>query len=83
MHGWQSFAPEQLQTIFAPENFRRTREIRTRRAMVIALYTGARVGEIAQMRLSGFSTVGGRPVMGFDGNSRPTPAEGACRSIRH
>lgn len=66
-HGWQAFTPEQLKTIFAPENFRRTREIHTRRAMVIALYTGARVGEIAQMRLSGFSTVGGRPVMSFDG----------------
>jgi integrase len=35
--------------------------------MVIALYTGARVGEIAQMRLAGFSEVEGRPVMSFDG----------------
>lgn len=66
-HGWQAFTLDQLKTIFAPENFRRTREIHTRRAMVIALYTGARVGEIAQMRLAGFSTVDGRPVMSFDG----------------
>lgn len=66
-HGWQAFPLDQLQTIFAPENFRRTREIHTRRAMVIALYTGARVGEIAQLRLKGFKTVGGCEVMNFLG----------------
>ena len=66
-HGWQAFTLDQLKTIFAPENFRRTREIHTRRAMIIALYTGARVGEIAQMRLAGFATVDGRHVMSFDG----------------
>ena len=66
-HGWQAFTPEQLRTIFRPENFSRTREIHTRRAMVIALYTGARVGEIAQMRLAGFTEVDGQPVMSFDG----------------
>jgi integrase len=66
-HGWQAFTLEQLQTIFSPENFSKTREVHTRRAMVIALYTGARVGEIAQMRLAGFSEVEGRPVMSFDG----------------
>ena len=66
-HGWQAFTLDQLQTIFAPENFARTREIHTRRAMVIALYTGARVGEIAQLRLAGFTEIDGQAVMSFDG----------------
>ena len=66
-HGWQAFTLDQLKTIFAPENFRRTREIHTRRAMAIALYTGARVGEIAQLRINGFKTVGGHEVMNFEG----------------
>ncbi len=66
-HGWQAFSSDQLRTLFAPENFSKTREVHTRRAMVIALYTGARVGEIAQMRLAGFTEVDGQPVMSFDG----------------
>lgn len=66
-HGWQAFTLAQLKTIFAPENFARTQEIHTRRAMVIALYTGARVGEIAQLRLSGFTEVDGQHVMSVDG----------------
>lgn len=66
-HGWQAFTSEQLQTIFDPKHVARTREIHTRRAMVIALYTGARVGEIAQLRLTGFQEVDGRPVMRIEG----------------
>ncbi len=66
-HGWQAFSTEQLQTIFAPKSLARTREIHTRRAMVIALYTGARVGEIAQLRLAGFQHVEGLPVMRIEG----------------
>jgi integrase len=66
-HGWQAFTAEQLRTIFSPANLGRTREIHTRRAMLIALYTGARVGEIAQLRLSGFRDADGQPVMRIEG----------------
>lgn len=58
-HGWQAFTTEQLQTIFKPENLKRAKMMHTRRAAVIGLYTGARVGEIAQLRLDGFKDVDG------------------------
>jgi integrase len=66
-HGWQAFTTEQLQTIFNPKSVARKREIHTRRAMVIALYTGARVGELAQLRVAGFQQVDGLPVMRIEG----------------
>jgi hypothetical protein len=66
-HGWQAFTEQQLRTLFNPDHLKLTREIHTRRAMVIALYTGARVGEIAQLRLNGFKTIGNQPVMTFQG----------------
>lgn len=67
-HGWQAFRAGQLAHLFAPENLARTREIHTRRAMVIALYTGARVGEIAQLRLDGFGEEEGQQFMTLKGD---------------
>lgn len=67
-HGWQAFQPGQLADLFAPENLARTREIHTRRAMVIALYTGARVGELAQLRINGFGEEEGQKFMTLNGD---------------
>lgn len=67
-HGWQAFRAGQLADLFTPENLARTREIHTRRAMVIALYTGARVGELAQMRINGFGEEEGQKFMTFNGD---------------
>lgn len=46
---WEPFEPEQLKRIFDPVNFQRAGPEHIRWGMLIALYTGARVGEIAQL----------------------------------
>lgn len=45
----EKFDRDQLAKIFAPSNLERTRKVWTRWGLVLGLYTGARVGEIAQM----------------------------------
>lgn len=67
-HGWQAFTPGQLYTLFTPDNLAKTREIHTRRAMVIALYTGARVGELAQLRVDGFGEAEGQKYLTLKGD---------------
>ena len=66
-HGWEAFSLGQLKTLFTPDNLRRTREPHTRRAFAIALFTGARVGEIAQLRVDNFEVVDGVDCMTFQG----------------
>jgi hypothetical protein len=46
-HEWEPFEVEQLKRIFDPENLAKTRMEHVRWGALIALYTGARVGEIA------------------------------------
>lgn len=67
-HGWQAFTASQLHHLFTPDNLARTREIHTRRAMVIALYTGARVGELAQLRVDGFGEAEGQKYLTLKGD---------------
>ncbi len=74
-HGWQAFTEAQLKTLFDPEALRQTRMVHVRRAMVIALYTGARVGEIAQLRLDKFPKVDGRRCMSFAGDTKNDAAK--------
>ncbi len=66
-HGWVAFTLSQLQTIFAPSNLRRTREPHTRRALVLGLYTGARVSEVAQLRVDEFVIVDGVKCVRYQG----------------
>lgn len=53
-HGWEPFEVQQLQRIFDPSNLSKTRMEHVRWGALIGLYTGARVGEIAQMFLRDF-----------------------------
>jgi len=56
-HEWEPFEVEQLKRIFDPANLVRAKMEHVRWGAVIALYTGARVGEIAQIFLRDFVMV--------------------------
>jgi integrase len=73
--GWKPFTTVQLQQLFAPASIEQTEMPHTRRAMVIGLYTGARVGEVAQLELSYFTVVDGVPCMRFDGELKTEVSE--------
>lgn len=62
-HEWEPFETEQLKRIFDPVNLAKTRMEHVRWGAVIALYTGARVGEIAQIFLRDFVTHGDTPCL--------------------
>ena len=62
-HEWEPFEVEQLQRIFDPANLVRTKMEHVRWGAVIALYTGARVGEIAQIFLRDFVIHGDTPCL--------------------
>jgi integrase len=62
-HEWEPFEVEQLKRIFDPANFARTRMEHVRWGAVLALYTGARVGELAQIFLRDFVTEGDTPCL--------------------
>jgi integrase len=62
-HEWEPFDVEQLQRIFDPANLARTRMEHVRWGAVLALYTGARVGEIAQIFLRDFVTEADTPCL--------------------
>jgi integrase len=55
-HEWEAFEVEQLKRIFDPANFARAGQEHVRWGALIALYTGARVGEIAQLFCRDFVT---------------------------
>jgi integrase len=58
-HEWEPLEVEQLKRIFDPENLAKTRMEHVRWGAIIALYTGARVGEIAQLFLRDFVEIDG------------------------
>jgi integrase len=58
-HGWEPFAPAQLRLIFDPANLKRARTEHMRWGALIGLYSGARVGEIAQLFLRDFEEIDG------------------------
>lgn len=75
---WEAFDAQTLKTIFAPANFAQIGTEHTRWAAVMGLYTGARVGEIAQLYLSDFIEEDGIPCIRIatdsDGQSLKTEA---------
>jgi integrase len=73
--GWKPFTTAQLQQLFAPASIEQTEMPHTRRGMVIGLYTGARVSEVAQLELSYFTVVDGVPCMRFDGELKTDVSE--------
>jgi integrase len=75
---WEAFELDALKTIFDPANMARMRTEHVRWAAVIGLYTGARVGEIAQLFLRDFVMEGDQPCVKFtvesDGQTLKTEA---------
>jgi integrase len=57
--GWEPFDEATLRRVFDPANLARTRTDHVRWGALIGLYTGARVGEVAQLALRDFETVAG------------------------
>lgn len=57
--GWEPFDLDTLKVIYAPENLARTTQQHTRWAALIGLYSGARVGEVAQLYLRDFAEIDG------------------------
>lgn len=62
-HEWEPFDVETLKRIFDPDNLAKTRMEHVRWGAVIGLYTGARVGEIAQIFLRDFVVEAGTPCL--------------------
>lgn len=83
-HGWEPFEEPTLKRIFDPENFKRIRKDHVRWGAIIGLYTGARVGEIAQLFLRDFVVLDGVPCVKIcadsDGQSIKT-GEGGERLV--
>lgn len=57
--GWEPFELEALQKIFEPKNFARATQQHTRWGVLIGLYSGARVAEVAQIFLRDFVELDG------------------------
>ncbi|KAG9589712.1 hypothetical protein KCV01_g12138, partial [Aureobasidium melanogenum] len=83
-HGWEPFEEATLKRIFDPENFGRIRKEHVRWGAILGLYTGARVGEIAQLFLRDFVVLDGVPCVKIcadsDGQSIKT-GEGGERLV--
>lgn len=75
---WEPFELDTLKKIFDPANLLRVGTEHTRWAMMIGLYTGARVGEVAQLYLRDFAMEGEVPCVRFttgsDGQTLKTEA---------
>jgi integrase len=61
--GWEPFDDASLRRIYDPANLVKARTAHVRWGAVIGLYTGARVGEVAQLALRDFETMGGIACM--------------------
>lgn len=75
---WEPFGLEALKAIYTPANLERIRGEHVRWGAVLALYTGARVGEIAQLYVRDFFMEGDLPCVRLttdnDGQSLKTEA---------
>lgn len=82
-HGWKTFTPEQLASIFDPGSLRKIRMKHTRWAAVIGLYTGARVSEIGQLELADFVEQDGLACISFndEGPQQRVKGESSTRVI--
>lgn len=66
---WEPFELADLKRIFDPENYRRLKSEHAYWGPLIGLYTGARVGEIAQLYLRDFTIEDGQPCIRIDADS--------------
>ncbi len=61
--GWEPLEEADLKRIFDPANFARTETQHARWGMLLMLYSGARVGEVAQIHLRDFEMRDGHPCL--------------------
>jgi integrase len=82
-HTWEPFELGDLKRLFAPENFRRLTSDHARWGALIGLYTGARVGEVAQLYLRDFSTEGAQPfvLVRADSDGQSVKTESSERKV--
>jgi integrase len=66
---WEPFELDALQRVFDPINLSKIGTEHTRWALLIGLYTGARVGEVAQLYLRDFVKEGDAPCVRFTTDS--------------
>jgi len=82
-HAWEPFELGDLKRLFAPENFQRLTSDHARWGALIGLYTGARVGEVAQLYLRDFSMEGAQPfvLIRADSDGQSVKTESSERKV--
>jgi integrase len=80
---WEPFELDTLQRVFDPVNLMSVGTEHTRWAMLIGLYTGARVGEVAQLYLRDFVMEGDTPCVRFttDSDGQTVKTEASTRLV--
>lgn len=80
---WEPFELDALQRVFDPINLSKVGTEHTRWALLIGLYTGARVGEVAQLYLRDFVKEGDTPCVRFtpDSDGQTVKTEASKRLV--
>ncbi|WP_448673092.1 DUF6538 domain-containing protein [Pseudoxanthomonas mexicana] len=80
--GFKAFTADEIQTIFAPENFAKL-SFHARWACLIGLYTGARVAEVGQLRVLDTIEIDGIPCFNFtdEGEGQSLKSEPSKRVV--
>ena len=80
--GFKAFTAEEIQTLFAPENFAKL-SFHARWACLIGLYTGARVAEVGQLRVLDIIELDGIPCFNFtdEGEGQSLKSEPSKRVV--
>lgn len=81
--GWKRFSAEQLKTIFHPDNFDQIKDRDTRWLALLALYTGARSNELAQIDLVDCAKIAGLPCITItdEGEDKSVKGEHSVRNV--
>lgn len=66
-YGFEPYTLPQLKKLFDPKSLQKTEMPHTRRGLIIGLYTGARVSEVAKLKLTDFETIKGVECVRFQG----------------
>lgn len=80
--GFKAFTAEEIQTLFAPENFAKL-SFHARWACLLGLYTGARVAEVGQLRVLDIIELDGIPCFNFtdEGEGQSLKSEPSKRVV--
>lgn len=80
--GFKAFSADEIQTIFAPENFAKL-SFHAKWACLVGLYTGARVAEVGQLRVLDIIELDGVPCFNFtdEGEGQSLKSEPSKRVV--